>query len=217
MTANDIINLAKNGELKTIAIKDDIDAVIGFINLGLIELYKRFPISQKEYIIEIMYHTTYYEMPSDYMWLIEAYQYIKPKQTIERQIDNVGTNVPVELERLAINDSDDVRTVNTVGHNQVQISNRNIGDVISLIYVASPKLVTRDSLNDELPIPAQMIEALLNYIGYRGHGSIDGKINAESNTHYQRFELSVKKIEFDGMINTEGVGMQKRIIEKGFL
>ena len=34
MTAQDVINLAKNAELKQLAIKDDDLAVLGYLNLG---------------------------------------------------------------------------------------------------------------------------------------------------------------------------------------
>ena len=218
MTVREVIELAKNGELKTLAVKEDLQAVLGFINLGMLELYKRFPILQKEYLIEIMYHEVLYEMPEDFMWLITAYQYVKPPQTILNDFDfNVGMNTPVDLIELPINEPDEPLTVNTVGHRSVQIANREVGDIISLIYAAKPRTITEEDLDKEIELPPSMIEALLNYMGYRGHGSVDGKINAESNTHYQRFELSVKRIEGEGMFNTEGLDMRHRIQDKGFV
>lgn len=205
MTAQEVINLAKNGELKQLAIKNDVEAVIGFVNLGLVELYKRFPIETKEHIIEIVDGVSEYTMPDDFMWIMAAYGEVP---------SNANQNV---INRLPINDEEAPLSINTTGWNKVQIPTAVGGEYISLIYVATPVKVTTATLNEELPIPEQFIEALLNYIGYRGHGSVDGKINTESNTHYQRFEMSVARIIKDGMFTEESLSMDGRITEKGFV
>ena len=205
MTAQEVIDLAKNGELKTIAIKDDLPAVIGFINLGLIELYKRFPIETKEYIITLMNNITEYSLPSDFMWVMDAYGEVTTASGL------------TTVNRLPINDEEDPLSINTVGWNKIQIPTATSGQYVSLIYVVSPVKVTTLTLNDPLPIPEQFIEALLNYIGYRGHGSVDGKINTESNTHYQRFEMSVARIIKNGMFTAESLSMVNRITDKGFV
>jgi len=185
--------------------KDDIDAVVGFINLGLIELYKRFPISTKEYIITIVNGVATYTMPDDFMWIVDAYGELRTSSNL------------TEVNRLPINEEDNEFSVNTVGWNMVQIPTATGGEHISLIYVAQPVKVTAATLNDQLPLPEQMMEALLNYIGYRGHGSVDGKINTESNTHYQRFEASVARVQLEGMFTPESLSMVNRIRDKGFV
>lgn len=205
MTAQEVIDLATNGELRTLSIKTDISAVMGFINLGLIELYKRFPIVTKEHLITILEGVEIYTLPSDFMWLVGAYGEI-PYSDSRKNLLN-----------LPINDEENPLSVNTVSWNTVQIPATVTGEFVSLIYVGSPVLVTADTLGSALPIPDQMVEALLNYMGYRGHGSLDGKVDSESNTHYQRFELSVKRLKNEGMITSEGVGMDQRIFNRGFL
>jgi len=205
MTAQEVIDLAKNGELKQLAIKDDINAVVGFINLGLIELYKRFPIDTKEVIITLVNGVGEYTLPTDFMWIVSAYGEIPLSAT------------EIVLNELPINDETSQFSVNTVSWNKVQIPAGIAGEYVSLIYTAQPVKVTAATLNNPLPIPEQMIEAMLNYMGYRGHGSVDGKINTESNTHYQRFEASVARIKQDGMFTEESLSMINRIIDKGFV
>ena len=205
MTAQQVIDLAKTGELKQLAIKDDTEAVIGFINLGLIELYKRFPIETKEYMIQVQDGVTEYTLPADCMWVVRAFGEVA-----------VSDN-KTAVNEFPINADENPYSVNIVAWNKVQIPALAVGEYVSLIYVASPQQVTLATINDPLPIPEQMIEALLNYIGYRGHGSVDGKINAESNTHYQRFELSVNRIKKEGMFAAESVDMPYRIVDRGFV
>ena len=204
MTATEVISLAREGELKTLAVKDDLDAVIGFINLGLIELYKRFPIEVDEYLITLDPSQTIYDLPNDCMWLVAAYGEVPAGST-------------EEVNQLQINDEENPLSINTVAWNKVQIPLSITGDTVSIIYVSSPTLVTSATLDIDLPIPSQMIEALLNYIGYRGHGSVNGNIQAESNTHYQRFEASIKRIKNLGMFTSESVNMDGRISDRGFV
>jgi len=144
-------------------------------------------------------------MPSDYMWLLSAYGEVP-------YTNNINNVAP-----LPINEDNNPLTINTVSWNKVQIPASVLGRTVSLIYVASPKLATATALSDTIPIPDQMIEALLNYIGYRGHGSMDGNIQAESNTHYQRFEISVKRLVKEGMFTEESVQMPTRLRDKGFM
>jgi len=204
-TAQEVIDLARNGELKQLAIKTDVDAVIGFINLGLLELYKRFPIETKEFIITMVNGVGEYSLPSDFMWIVSAYG----------EVPINGTQITVN--QLPINDETDPLSINTVAWNKVQIPSGVTGEYVSVIYVPSPVPVTTLTLTDPLPIPDQFIEALLNYIGYRGHGSVDGKINTESNTHYQRFEASIARIAQYSMFTEESMSMANRVIDKGFV
>jgi len=205
MTAQEVMDLAKEGELKQLVVKDNVSAVIGFINLGLIELYKRFPIETKEFIVTMINGVGEYTLPSDFMWVVSAYGEVPISDT------------QIVVNQLPINDETDPLSINTVTWNKIQIPSGVTGEYVSLIYVPSPVPVTALTLIDQLPIPEQMIEALLNYIGYRGHGSVDGKISTESNTHYQRFEASVARIRQDGMFTEESLSMINRVIDKGFI
>ena len=58
MTVGEVIKQAQSGELASLAIQNDIPAIIQFINLGLIALYKRFTLSTGEVIIKINKDTT---------------------------------------------------------------------------------------------------------------------------------------------------------------
>ena len=86
---------------------------------------------------------------------------------------------------------------------------------ISLIYVAAPVLLTTADLSKTLPIPPQLYEALLHYIGYRAHGALDGNIQAENSTHYQRFEASCQRAKESGMYTSDSMEMNRDM--KGFV
>ena len=208
MTVQDIMTIAKYGELKQLPVARDDIAVISFINLGLIELYKRFILKTEEVVIHLgvtntvddnykMISDTIYELPDDCMYIVAVYE-------------EDGTEA-------AINEEEDLLSINTIAWNRIQVPLATYEANISVIYVASPIWLSADNLAEQLPLPQQLTEALLHYIGYRAHGSFDGLINAENNTHYQRFERSCNKAKEDGLITADGISSTKRLDKKGFV
>ena len=217
MTATEVITLAKAGELSQLspAIKNDSDVLVGYINLGLIELYKRFPLRTDEAIITLMDGKTIYKldgtdtdvsMGDPYMYLIGAYE------------DGTDNDYTASALSLPINEEDNIYSINTISYNSVQIPLVTTGAYISLIYVPKPTKVTTNTLDIEVDLPEQMIEPLLHYMGYRAHGAMDGNIQTESNTHYMRFEASCNKLRELGVgITPDDVEMRSRLSMKGFV
>lgn len=204
MTVQEIIDYAKNGELKNIAVKNDTEAVLGFINLGMIELYKRFPLLVEEHVIELLDGVEIYTMPSNFMWVVAAYD------EVPEDSDDIVAVIP-------INEEDNPLSINTVSWNTIQVPVTVAGSYISIIYAAAPVYITNADLATDIQIPPQMIEALLNYIGYRAHGSVNGEINSENNTHLMRFESSVKRIEQMGMFTSDDMNMDTKFYNRGFV
>lgn len=203
MTLQELIDLARNGELSNLSVKDDMDAVLGYINLGLIELYKRFPIETDEHLIELQDATSIYTMPSDFMWIVSAY-------------DEVPENSDKDTISIPINEEDNPLSINTISWNKIQVPVTTQGAYISVIYTSSPDIYTSSDLSEDIPIPVQMVEPLLHYIGYRAHGAMDGNVQAENNTHYQRFEVSCRRIEEKGMFTADDMNTSNRLDSRGF-
>lgn len=204
MTVGQIIDLAKNGELNGLNVGSKPEVLVGYMNLGVLELYKRFQLKVEEYIIELQDTTDIYTMPSDYMWMLAAYG--------EVPIDSVES-----VNILPINEEDNPLSINTVGWNKVQIPVSVVGAYVSIIYVASSPVYTINDLDTEVDLPAQMIEALLMYMGYRANSSIDTGVQTEDSIYYQRFEASCEKLKQFGMFNSDDMFMNKRIALRGFV
>ena len=202
--------MAKAGELKNLVL--DTDTILAALNLGIIELYKRFPLRVEEAIVTLG-NKEYYkmdgtdpdvDMPTDapYMWIVRAY-------------GEVPMGCDVSVNELPINDEDNLLSINTVNWCTIQVPASIDNETISLIYVAAPVLLTAGDLNKTLPIPPQLYEALLHYVGYRAHGALDGNIQAENSTHYQRFEASCQRAKESGMYTTDSMEMDRNM--KGFV
>lgn len=206
MTTQDVIDLIRYGEFNSLAIKDNIDAIIAFINMGIMELYKRFPIEIKEHLVPLEYGKVFYTLPDDFMYPLEAYGEIDENSEVR------------EAPELAINDSDDPYSIFFPNHYQVQIPLVASGENISIIYVSKPSKVTNTDLNTELPIPDTLIEALIYYIGFRGHTGIRSDSQSENNIHWIRFDQSCKKARELGIAYPlDNWKMSDRLNNRGFV
>lgn len=196
MLISKVIRKARSGELSNVSEEKFTDDVImDYIELGLIELYKRFQLRSAEAVITMEDGRTLYTLDStdaavsmdttamDIMVIQEAYEESGARININVENDELGIMTP--------------------GFNQVQIPNPAEGEQIGIIYLAGPKDVT--DVNQSFDAPISLLEAMLHYIGYRAHGSIDGNVEAENSTHYQRFEASVQRARMLGVVTADNV------------
>lgn len=215
MTIQQIIDLAKKTELKNAAaVKEDTEAILGYINLGLIELYKRFPLDTEELIITMglngnenypytMINETVYQMPGNFMYIISAYGEVADQEL-------------VTINELPVNEEDNLFSINTISWNKIQIPLVTTGEHISIVYAAAPEYYTLDDLAEELPIPTSLVSALLAYIGWSGYSSID-PARAENTAYYQRFENACEVAKQYGVLTSDDMYMNKRITDRGFI
>jgi len=183
MTLGDVVTQSKYGELHSLAIKNDNIAITSYVNLALQALYNRFMLKVSEQIIPMKDNIVEYTLNDDVM-------------TIEGIYDENG-------DEFALDDDTNLFSILQVDFETIQVPNPSTGATLSVIYKASPKILTyvdESSLNSRIPIPPQLLEPLLHYIGYRAHGSVHGDIKAENNTHYMRFIASCNEIEKLGLI-----------------
>ena len=204
MTVRQVIDLAKASELTGLPAASKDETVLGFINLGVLELYKRFTLSVEEWIIALEDGQSYYTAPEDFMWIIAAY-------------GEVGMDSVQEVNVLPVNEEDNPLSINTVGWNKVQVPLSVTGDYVSIIYAATPEVYSVTDMDKTVNIPPQMVEALLAYIGWRANSTIDTGIQTEDTVWYNRFESSCSRLEVKGFINANDVVMTNRLNMRGFV
>jgi hypothetical protein len=205
MRVQEVVDIARYSELAGLAaIKENTDAILAFLNLGMVELYTRFPIKTEEHIVELQENTTMYEMPADFMYALSAYG----------EVEELSTET---LVRVPINEEDDPYSIFFPDWNTVQIPAVANGSYVSIIYVAKPTPATSADLNAELELPDTLVDALVSYIGYRAHMSIKGDGQSENNAHWLRFDRSCKKARELGVaFPVDSLKMAERIKDRGF-
>lgn len=197
MDVSFIINQARSGELRSLSeIDKSDDVVISYINLGLIELYKRFNILTKVEVIKTSAVVPIYTLrASDINQVISVYDKDGRELISKRNLE------------------DEEYDIIQINFNTFMLTKPSDEELL-FVYKAAPPIVT--TVTDEIELPYAMLEALLHYIGYRAHGSVNGNVDKENNTHYMRFEKSC------GLLVTEGYEIDSHNISssvqaKGFV
>lgn len=219
MIVSDAIELLRSSELKQVSLKDSKPTVLGFINLAVLEIYKRFNLWESEAIITIADGVVLYKL------------------------DGVDTNVAIDLsdhsllmvekvfldasdddeedEELILNNDKNDDSIFTPQYHQIKINTPVVdetpyivGDTMTVVYRSSPKFLTNET--QEIPIPPQFIEALFHYVGFKGHGSIKSDVKGENNTHYLRFVASCNLIKSEGLFVQDSLTSSK-FEDRGFV
>ncbi len=189
MIISDAITLLKNSELRQVSIQDETVAIIGFINLAVLEIHKRFNLWEDEAVINMAEDVLVYKLDG-----LDANVDIdlsdRELLMIEAVYNNDGTQA-------SLNDELDAASVWTPKYHTVEIIESTPTEVMNVIYRASPAFSTADT--DVIPIPPQFIESLMFYVGFKGHGSIKSEGPSTSYGYYKQFERSVAVIKEEGL------------------
>lgn len=222
MLLSDIFEYLSYGELAQVSLggggthetginAEDYPKLVRNINMGLIELHKRFPIKQDEVLIQLYSHITNYRLHKDFaesnLASTEPYKYIKdanlrvPFQQdvilIRHVYDELGDEFP-------LNDLNDTVSLYTPQQDILQVPFPDNENTLSIIYRAGPIKINHIGLSRpelvEVDLPDQFLEALCAYVAFRIFSSLNlGEGNAEANSHYGNFERSCALIKNEGL------------------
>lgn len=205
MVLNDFINSLVGSELRSLAVAEEPEMIVSFINTGIIELYNKFPIKTEEYTIQVEGGKTIYELPEDFLYIISASEY-------------TDTGIDSGVASMPINETNNLNSLNTVSFNQVQIPLNIEGREVYVIYVPKPRVLSHKRLHEEIPVPDVMLQALMSFVGFKGHGAIhlDGQ-SKNADVYYARFrqlcdELSLRSTP----IAPDSLDMGDRLFTRGF-
>lgn len=212
MNISDLLSYLKYGELSQLVsagVTTRDTQIITNINLGLIELYKRFPIKLSEVIVQLNSRRTHYTISSahaesnkpidgnsDDYYVMDSLYY--PFKDDLNQIEVVYNE---EGEELPLNDENLTYSLFTVGHNVLLHPYPENENAISVIYRASaPLLVVDGELTQIVEIPDHLLELLTTYVAYKTFASIS--LNSpEATGYFTKFEASCNLINNLGLIS----------------
>lgn len=181
--------------------------MISSINLGLTELYKRFPIKLSEVNIQLNDAITQYvissqhaetNMPEDadptYYYVKDSifYPFTDDLVSIEAIFNEYGEEIP-------LNDENMKYSLFTSGYNVITHPYPSSDNAILVQYRASPtKLSMEADDTANIDIPPQFTEALVNYVAYRMFAAINMN-SAEAVNYYAKFEAACALINNLGL------------------
>jgi hypothetical protein len=205
MKISDVINLAKVSELNTLAVKDNIPALINFINLGLLELYAEFNLYTEEALIELVEGTSIYDLPDNLMYITGAFE-APPEGSC------------LNANPLPINEEGNPYSVNTINFKQIQVPLTTTGAYISILYTPRPPEFLAADVSEELPLPNQLIQPLLLFMAAKGHGAIRTDGQSQGDVYFARFKRACDERKTQGVvIAADDLSMATRIGSRGFV
>ena len=217
MVLSDFIQYLTNGELSQLSIGNVITnenlypKIISGINLGVSELYKRFPIKVSRIELHLQEAINEYWLHSSKatsnMELLDDPLDFYVHDTLEAFTDNIiriETIYDVDNTALVLNQPGNTESLTTVSHNKLWVPTPTDDTVLYIEYRASVPPISLDSDPDtvEVDIPTAFTEALVNYVAYRTFAAINMQ-SAEAVNYYAKFEASCALIFNLGLWNKD--------------
>lgn len=182
MKAKTLVDFLKLGGVRRTTYRDNDTTLIGYINLALIELYKRFNLGIKTEVVVTYPNIFVYELRND-----DISQVFK--------VTDEDNNILV-YQGVACNDDFDFTQVAL----KTFIIKNPTERKLLFFYKSSPQLIS--SLEDEVDIPYDMIEAVISYVDYRIDTTIDYAIGRYPKYDYfARFEYVCNDLVKRGYAN----------------
>jgi hypothetical protein len=233
MTLSEVIDYFKYGDLAQVFLGtgDDIEEsnlkrLISNINVGTTELYKRFPLSIKEVIVQQYPEISRYSLTQEHSeankanYLLEhpttpdSWFYImdsvyEPFTGDVLVIDSVFTE---EGEELPLNDEYRTYSVFTPSYNTLIIPFSESENAVSVIYKANPPIIKYEENMDlehtEVALPIHLLEPLSSFVAHRVFANTGSNPN-ESMMFLTKYTNSCNNIDLFGLVNKESVSNLK--------
>lgn len=238
MNLKDIFDQLTTGELSNLALGgresedgeveiENYPTLISHVNLALTALHTRFPLSEKEVILQQFDNITLYKLDIAYAESntasTEPFKWIKdtaakPFLDDVLRIDTVYNEVGDELPLNDLNNSDSVFTPN---YDTVQIPFPVGTNAISLIYRADhPRipLNTADVSKVAIQLPDYLLEALLAYVTSRVYAGMNTESSmAASATYLQKYNMLCQEVELRNVTHNSENSTNERLEINGWV
>lgn len=173
--ANQAIGASGKGFIR----EQDRPKVIGYTNEALSRLYTRFPLKERDLVLELHSHISNYKLdsrharsrmenfPDEVMFILDL-----PEKPFADDALRIICVYDIWGKRMAMNDDSNPDSLYTPYPTTLQVSNPYQKGYLSVQYQAShPKLVYND-LTQEIDIPNNLEGALINFISYLAFSSM---------------------------------------------
>lgn len=221
MKVSDVIATARSCELSNLSTSSFTDSrIIQFINLGIIELSKRFIISTKAEKIKTSVYTSMYTLRSpDVIGILEIYD--KTGRALVSQVLSDDEDYDYKLINNTTflyrhkSDYKSTEEVNPITGIEILQYTQEPDNELMVIYSAVADLVVNTT--DELTIPLVFMDPLVAYIGYKASHSITQAQSGggENMASLAKFEASCRLLENSVYVGQTNL-MSKSIQSKGF-
>jgi len=231
MLLSDIFDHLNYGELAQLHIAgaestgiaaENYPAVVSHLNMALIELYKRLPLSIKSIELKESSSISTYYLQEKYatnsgsgeptLYLLDS---ATDKFTGDvLKIERITSDDEDEEGNLPLNDINNSESRYTVGYDGLELFEPDDSTTLTIYYRAKPTKIVATNLNPattDIPIPDSLLEALVLFMAARAHAnvpSLDGQ-PTDTTMYLQKFEASLRRVEEQSLIENNNTQNQK--------
>lgn len=207
MIIKDAIELIRSSILRNqVKVGEDSTALLGFINMGVLELHKRFRLAFGEAVITTAPGKYVYRLDgidADVSIDLAGFEVLAIEQLLDDEYEPVGLNVSV-----------DPKSSKILSYNTIKIGQLEESPSFTVIYRTSPEFSILAS--ETIPLSSVFFDALFHYVGYQAFLSVNGEENTQHNLHKKRFEDSVQRISSLGLYQQNDLKTDK-LAERTFI
>lgn len=211
MLLSQVLEQLKYGELRHLKLGDlesdnERKTVISAINLGLIELHKRFYLIAKQVLLETQENV--YEYRLDEVLSATNNLNVTPHDYLSTSFNSIYNNDLLKVERIFDEDNEELPLNNDTEESSFFTPQYNIIRVpldyppkkAIVEYRAYPETlpIDEDNLNCEeidIPLPTTLLEPLLLFVSHRLGRNLNPDQLKEAMNYFQLYENSCKRIE----------------------
>ncbi len=196
----------------------DYPKVVAHINLGMQELYKRFPIKIDDVVIRMHDEIQTYYLDSRFsIHNTESKEPIKyihdsPSQPFTDNVNKIEFVYDEMGRELFLNNDDEPWSLFTPSYNAIQVPLPEKENQLIVHYRAGWTDIKLPGLNpetEEILIPPGYTEALLMYVGARASTALNADGDAEGNNYTAKFEKSCAMITNLNLMNDDNTRNSK--------
>lgn len=223
-------NLSLSFEGSGEIVETKIPAIVDHINDGLLLLYSKFDLLEKEVIVELDETITNYKIVSDYS-VTRAGEFPANTHYIK---DGIGTPFTDDLIRilrvyttstgtlplqLPLNDDNAVKSLFTPQHDLLQVPDPVQGVPLYLIYQARHPILNEDDDFDatQVVLPPILEGALISWVAHKVYLHMNGQENgAKAAEHLSSYQSIVNEVIDKDLVNSSLSSSNTKFDERGF-
>lgn len=231
MKLEELLSRLSYGELSNLSIgnegrgsikDEDLPKVIAHVNDGLLRIFSRFMLNQKQLLVEQVRHITNYHLIPKFAESSgsdEPWPYIKdlPDEHFTGDLIRI-LEVHGEQGEYVLNDKDDPRSLFTPSPQILQVPFPKAGKPLFVQYQARHIILENEDLEQEITIPFVLEGALQSFVAYKIFSHMNGQDNqVKSQEHLNTYDGICTDVEARDLVNATFATSHHKLEERGFI
>lgn len=208
-----------------VILEEHVPKVVLHINDGLLRMFTRMVLSQRDVLIEQHDHITNYHLLSRFAVFanngsLEPYLYIRdlPEEKFKDDVIKILKVFDSNGVELPLNDDKKENSVFTPQNNVLQIPAPKTGMCVSVLYQAKHPTLSPDNLEQVVQLPDGLFECLRAYVAHKVFSAIaTQEAQAKAQEHFAYFNALIDETTISDSSNTSISTTNSKFSERGWI